>query len=128
MLKVDTVRDWLASYLTTDTIYAGFVDENIDACLAIYQRDAGAWEQAIGADSTIQTFHGKVLVRWGKDIKSAETKVAAVFDAIRTHRSGTIGTYAISDVLMSRPPINIGRDSRGIWESVIVFIMRYEEV
>jgi hypothetical protein len=126
MLTVNNVRDWLATLLPTDTIYAGFIDAKTEQCLGVYQRDTGGWNQAIGAPSTYQRFYCKVLVHWGKDIRDCTQKAAAVFDLIHTNRKGMIDGHQLIDIQAERPPIQLGRDESMIWESIVVFTIIYE--
>lgn len=129
MLTVNSVRDWLATKLPTTTISAGFVDANLVQCLGVYQRDTGGWNQAIGAPSTYQSFYGKILVHWGKDVRDCTTKASAVFDILRlqANRKSTINGHALVDIRMERPPIPLGRDANGIWEAVVIYTIIYEE-
>ena len=125
MLTTSNIRDWLASLLPTDRIYAGSIDANQAQCIGVYQRDTGKWNQAIGAASTYQKFEGKLLIHWGQDIRICETKAAAVFQLLANNRKTTIATHPLADITLARPPIDVGRDSSGIWESVITFTVIY---
>jgi len=120
MLTVKAVRDWLATLFPSDTVLAGFLDANLNQCLAVYQRDTGVWNQAIGGNSTYQRFYGKVLVHWGTASDVCEAKADTVFNTILANRSQYAG------ITMDRPPVLIGRDNRGIFEAVVIFTIIYE--
>lgn len=119
LLTVKDVRDWLAGLFTADTVLAGFLDANLTQCLSVYQRDTGDWNQAIGGSSTYQRFHAKVLVHWGTTSNACEVKATAVFNAILANRSHYAG------INMDRPPVLLGRDSKGIFEAVVIFTIIY---
>ena len=127
MLTVNSVRDWLAAKLPATTIFAGSIDANLVQCLGVYQRDAGGWNQAIGAPSTYQSFYGKILVHWGKDVRNCTAEAAAAFALLQANRKSTIDSHALIDIRMERPPVSLGRDSDGIWEAVVIFTIIYEE-
>lgn len=129
MLTVNSVRDWLAAKLPTTTISAGFIDANLVQCLGVYQRDAGGWNQAIGAPSTYQSFYGKILVHWSKDVRDCTAKAAAVFALLRlqANRKSTIDGHTLVDIRMERSPVSLGRDANGIWEAVVIFTIIYKE-
>lgn len=124
MLSLSNVRDWLSSLLPGTTIYAGFIDANQNQCIGVSQRD-GSWNQAIGAPSTYQQINIKLLVHWGTDIRSCEKKAAAVFDALLANRKSTINNLPLIDVKV-QPPNSIGRDERGIFESIVLSTIIYE--
>jgi len=120
MLTLKNARDWLATLFLTDFVSAGFLDANRTQCLAVYQRDTGGWNQAIGSESTYQRFYGKVLVHWGSTEDVCDAKALAVFNTIKANRSHYI------DVQMERPPFGIGRDDNGIFEAIVLFTIIYE--
>lgn len=126
MITLVNVRDWLAALLTGTIVQAGFIDATLDTCIGVYQRETGKWNQAIGAASTYQQFDGKLLIHWGKDVRDCETKAATVFSLLLANRKSTISTHKLVDIRLDRAPINIGRDERGVFESIVTFTIIYE--
>lgn len=124
MLAITNVRDWLSSLLPGTTIYAGSIDANQNQCIGVYQRD-GVWNQAIGAPSTYQQINIKLLVHWGTGISDCETRAAALFETLLANRKSTINNQPLIDIQV-KPPINIGRDDRGVFESIVLCTIIYE--
>lgn len=125
MLTVSNIRDWLAALLPGDLVYAGFIDANQTHCIGVYQRDAGDWVQAIGEDSTYQRFECKLLIHWGADIRDCEAKAEAVFNLLKANRKSTISTHQLAGIRLARPPIDVGRDANGIFESIVLCTIMY---
>lgn len=124
MLTISNVRDWLASLLPGTNLYAGSIDANQNQCIGVYQRE-GTWNQAIGAPSTYQQINIKLLVHWGTSILDCETKSSALFDLLLANRKSTINNQPLIDIQV-RPPTNIGRDDRGVFEAIVICTIIYE--
>lgn len=127
MMTVTAIADWLAGLLSGVTVYAGFINANEAQCVGVYARDAGERLQAIGGEMPYQMFPCKLLVHWSKNISACETEAQLIQSTLLANRKSTIDGHALVDIRLEKPePINVGRDSNGIWESVIPMTIIYE--
>ena len=125
-MTLSSIGDWLAGLMPGTAIYTGSIDANKTQCIGVYQRpDPANWNQAIGAPSTYQQTEVKFLVHWGTGIRDCETKALDLFNLLLANRTSTINNRKLINIL-TRAPVNIGRDEKGVFESIVICTIFYE--
>lgn len=127
-MLLSEVREYLKTKIECPQWYIGKIDESKEQCIGIYSSVGPVPNLAIGGleNTSYATKAISILVHWTKNCNTAEQKAQEVYSAF-FGQSGTVGGKRIIKFDMRTPePVNVGVDSKGVFEFVIETIIYYE--
>lgn len=122
------IREWLKSQIECPQWYIGKIDGAKEHCIGLYSIRGPAPRIAIGglANTSYATKAISILVHWGKNANTAETKAKEVYNNL-FGQNAVIGEKRVIQFQMrSDEPIGVGTDDNGIYEYVIDVTIFYE--
>lgn len=120
------IADMLAELLELEDITAGTIDNALENTIGVYQREEFVPRECVGTESSYETSKVRLLLRWGKNPTTAETKAAELGELIQALRDTdtTAHTIKFADVKAVRA---IGKDEKGVCEYVVDADIIYTE-
>lgn len=120
------IADMLAELLELEDITSGTIDNALENTIGVYQREEFVPRECVGTESSYETSKVRLLLRWGKNPTTAETKAAELGELIQALRDTdtTAHTIKFADVKAVRA---IGKDEKGVCEYVVDADIIYTE-
>ena len=120
------IADMFAELLELEDITAGTIDNALENTIGVYQREEFVPRECVGTESSYETSKVRLLLRWGKNPTTAETKAAELGELIQALRDTdtTAHTIKFADVKAVRA---IGKDEKGVCEYVVDADIIYTE-
>lgn len=126
MVTNKEIVTWLSGQQAGVAFYNGAIDRNADRCIGVYSRRNGRIQPAaMGKLGTYGTKSMSLLVHWTANSNACEVKAIELWDLLRnaTTAEKAIGRTFWVDARVA--PVSIGRDERGIFETVVDFDIFY---
>lgn len=131
-MELKDIRTYIASLgISTDEhTYIGFLDNKFDCSIGVYSRAmrdrpvlaVGGWTSASYDIKAVS-----VLVHWNRKKTESESAAIRLFEALK-EPPATIGGYPVQYLRLLVPePIDVGTDSKGVYEYVIEFDVYYDK-
>lgn len=133
ILGLADIRDWLKTLKITadDNYYIGKLNSKKDESIGVYQlKTSNEANVAIdGVDNTkILEKSVSILIHWNANAKETEQKSLEVYNKFLESRNFVINNIKVNYIRLLVPePVDVGTDSKNIYERVIQAIFYYEK-
>lgn len=121
----------LDSCIIADHFYIGKLDNKKDKSIGVYQLERSSPPGiAIGGISNTKTMEKSVsiLIHWNTNAKETELKALELYYKLLNLRNFEINEYKVNFIRLLVPePIDVGTDSKNIYERVIQATFYYEK-
>ena len=120
------VVEVLSDTLELEDISAGAIDESLQETIGVYQRVGFEPQGCIGGLCSFEIAKLRILVRWGTNPTTAESKAVEVAQLIEALREMPTTDHIIkfAEVKTVRP---IGKDQKGVCEYIVDADIFYSE-
>ncbi|MEG0133765.1 MAG: minor capsid protein [Clostridium sp.] len=124
MLGLANIREWLKTLNNkANNYYIGKLDNKNDKSMGVYQlKNAGPMRIALGGfKNTSYRVKGiSILIHWNTNARETEEFSCKLYEEILKQNSVVINSHIINYIeMINNEPIDIGTDSKGIYERVI---------
>lgn len=133
ILELADIRDWLKTLKVTadNNYYIGKLDSKKDESVGVYQlRISNEANIAIGGINNTKILEKSVsiLIHWNTNAKETEQKSIEIYNKFLESRNFVINGIKVNYIkLLVSEPIDVGTDSKNIYERVIQAIFYYEK-
>lgn len=133
LLGLADIRDWIKSlnYTASENCYIGKLDNKKDKSIGVYQlKTSNESNVAIGGIDNTKTMEKPVsiLIHWNTNAKETEQKSYEIYNNLLNAKNFIINNIKINYIKLLVPePIDVGTDSKNIYERVIQAIFYYEK-
>ena len=121
----------LDSCIIADHFYIGKLDNKKDKSIGVYQLERSSPPGiAIGGISNTKTMEKSVsiLIHWNTNAKETELKALELYYKLLNLRNFEINEYKVNFIRLLVPePIDVGTDSKNVYERVIQATFYYEK-
>ena len=122
LLGLADIRDWLKTlkYTASENCYIGKLDNKKDKSIGVYQlKTSNESNVAIGGIDNTKTMEKSVsiLIHWNTNAKETEQKSYEIYNEIKINYIK----------LLVPEPVDVGTDSKNIYERVIQATFYYEK-
>ena len=119
------------SCIIADYFYIGKLDNKKDKSIGVYQLERSSNPTiAIGGLNTTKTMEKSVsiLIHWNANAKETEQKSLEVYNKFLESRNFVINNIKVNYIRLLVPePVDVGTDSKNIYERVIQATFYYEK-
>lgn len=131
MITLADVRDWLKTFNIGEHFYIGKLDNKKDKSIGVYDRQqSGGANIAVGGTDCTKTekISVSVLVHWNSNAAETQSKAQYLYNNLLCADDVTIGTKHVDYIYLATPaPIDVGSDSKGVYERVIWLDIYYQK-
>lgn len=133
ILGLADIRDWLKTLKITadDNYYIGKLNSKKDESIGVYQlKTSNEANVAIGGVDNTKILEKSVsiLIHWNAMQKETEQKSLEVYNKFLESRNFVINNIKVNYIRLLVPePVDVGTDSKNIYERVIQAIFYYEK-
>ena len=133
LLGLADIRDWLKTlkYTASENCYIGKLDNKKDKSIGVYQlKTSNESNVAIGGIDNTKTMEKSVsiLIHWNANAKETEQKSYEIYNELLNAKNFIINEIKINYIKLLVPePVDVGTDSKNIYERVIQATFYYEK-
>lgn len=133
LLGLADIRDWIKTlnYTASENCYIGKLDNKKDKSIGIYQlKTSNESNVAIGGIDNTKTMEKSVsiLIHWNTNAKETEQKAYEIYNKLLNEKNFIINDIKVNYIKLLVPePIDVGTDSKNIYERVIQATFYYEK-
>lgn len=133
LLGLADIRDWIRTlkYTDSENCYIGKLDNKKDKSIGVYQlKTSNEANIAIGGIDNTKTMEKSVsiLIHWNENAKETEEKSNEIYNDLLSQKEFTINNLKINYIKLLVPePVDVGTDSKNIYERVIQATFYYEK-
>ncbi len=133
LLGLADIRDWIKTlnYTASENCYIGKLDNKKDKSIGIYQlKTSNESNVAIGGIDNTKTMEKSVsiLIHWNTNAKETEQKAYEIYNNLLNEKNFIINNIKVNYIKLLVPePIDVGTDSKNIYERVIQATFYYEK-
>ena len=133
LLGLADIRDWIKTlnYTASENCYIGKLDNKKDKSIGIYQlKTSNESNVAIGGIDNTKTMEKSVsiLIHWNTNAKGTEQKAYEIYNKLLNEKNFIINNIKVNYIKLLVPePIDVGTDSKNIYERVIQATFYYEK-
>lgn len=133
LLGLADIRDWIKTlnYTASENCYIGKLDNKKDKSIGVYQlKTSNESNVAIGGIDNTKTMEKSVsiLIHWNTNAKETEQKSFEIYNELLNAKDFVINEIKINYIKLLAPePIDVGTDSKNIYERVIQATFYYEK-
>lgn len=133
LLGLADIRDWIKTlnYTASENCYIGKLDNKKDKSIGIYQlKTSNESNVAIGGIDNTKTMEKSVsiLIHWNTNAKETEQKAYEIYNKLLNEKNFIINNIKVNYIKLLVPePIDVGTDSKNIYERVIQATFYYEK-
>ena len=133
LLGLADIRDWIKTlnYTASENCYIGKLDNKKDKSIGIYQlKTSNESNVAIGGIDNTKTMEKSVsiLIHWNTNAKETEQKSYEIYNELLNAKNFIINEIKINYIKLLVPePVDVGTDSKNIYERVIQATFYYEK-
>ena len=126
ILGLADIRDWLKTLKITadDNYYIGKLNSKKDESIGVYQlKTSNEANVAKILEKSVS-----ILIHWNANAKETEQKSLEVYNKFLESRNFVINNIKVNYIRLLVPePVDVGTDSKNIYERVIQAIFYYEK-
>lgn len=128
MITLANIRDFIKGFDFADNYYIGKLYNKKDKSIGVYSlKRSEPPVTAIGGQSTYDIIGVSLLIHWNKNADDTEIVARQLYEKLRTVKEVNINNTQIYMIqLLSPEPIDVGTDSKGVYERVIELKIYYE--
>ena len=132
MLGIGDVRDYIAGLGIADNnnVYCGKLDNKKDKSIGVYNLNRQRPPQtAVGGlnNSSYRIKSISILVHWNTSVRDTEKAAEQLYNMLRDTNNKIINdTKLLFTKMQVDGPVDVGKDDKGIFESVIELDIYYE--
>ena len=133
LLVLADIRDWIKTlnYTASENCYIGKLDNKKDKSIGIYQlKTSNESNVAIGGIDNTKTMEKSVsiLIHWNTNAKETEQKAYEIYNKLLNEKNFIINDIKVNYIkLLVSEPVDVGTDSKNIYERVIQATFYYEK-
>lgn len=133
LLGLADIRDWIKTlnYTASENCYIGKLDNKKDKSIGIYQlKTSNESNVAIGGIDNTKTMEKSVsiLIHWNTNAKETEQKAYEIYNKLLNEKNFIINDIKVNYIKLLVPePVDVGTDSKNIYERVIQATFYYEK-
>lgn len=133
LLGLADIRDWIRTlnYTASENCYIGKLDNKKDKSIGIYQlKTSNSANVAIGGIDNTKTMEKSVsiLIHWNTNAKETEQKAYEIYNNLLNQKNFIINEIKVNYIKLLVPePVDVGTDSKNIYERVIQATFYYEK-
>lgn len=133
LLGLADIRDWIKTlnYTASENCYIGKLDNKKDKSIGIYQlKTSNESNVAIGGIDNTKTMEKSVsiLIHWNTNAKETEQKAYEIYNNLLNQKNFIINDMKVNYIKLLVPePVDVGTDSKNIYERVIQATFYYEK-
>lgn len=133
LLGLADIRDWIKTlnYTASENCYIGKLDNKKDKSIGIYQlKTSNESNVAIGGIDNTKTMEKSVsiLIHWNTNAKETEQKAYEIYNNLLNQKNFIINEIKVNYIKLLVPePVDVGTDSKNIYERVIQATFYYEK-
>lgn len=133
LLGLADIRDWIKTlnYTASENCYIGKLDNKKDKSIGIYQlKTSNESNVAIGGIDNTKTMEKSVsiLIHWNTNAKETEQKAYEIYNKLLNEKNFIINDIKVNYIkLLVSEPVDVGTDSKNIYERVIQATFYYEK-
>lgn len=133
LLGLADIRDWIKTlnYTASENCYIGKLDNKKDKSIGIYQlKTSNESNVAIGGIDNTKTMEKSVsiLIHWNTNAKETEQKAYEIYNNLLNEKNFIINNIKVNYIKLLVPePVDVGTDSKNIYERVIQATFYYEK-
>ena len=133
LLGLADIRDWIKTlnYTASENCYIGKLDNKKDKSIGIYQlKTSNESNVAIGGIDNTKTMEKSVsiLIHWNTNAKETEQNAYEIYNNLLNEKNFIINNIKVNYIKLLVPePIDVGTDSKNIYERVIQATFYYEK-
>ena len=133
LLGLADIRDWLKTlkYTASENCYIGKLDNKKDKSIGVYQlKTSNESNVAIGGIDNTKTMEKSVsiLIHWNTNAKETEQKSYEIYNELLNAKNFIINEIKRTYIKLLVPePVDVGTDSKNIYERVIQATFYYEK-
>lgn len=133
LLGLADIRDWIRTlnYTASENCYIGKLDNKKDKSIGIYQlKTSNESNVAIGGIDNTKTMEKSVsiLIHWNTNAKETEQKAYEIYNKLLNEKNFIINDIKVNYIKLLVPePVDVGTDSKNIYERVIQATFYYEK-
>lgn len=133
LLGLADIRDWIKTlnYTASENCYIGKLDNKKDKSIGIYQlKTSNESNVAIGGIDNTKTMEKSVsiLIHWNTNAKETEQKAYEIYNNLLNEKNFIINDIKVNYIKLLVPePVDVGTDSKNIYERVIQATFYYEK-
>ncbi len=133
LLGLADIRDWIKTlnYTASENCYIGKLDNKKDKSIGVYQlKTSNESNIALGGIDNTKTMEKSVsiLIHWNTNAKETEQKAYEIYNDLLNAKNFIINNIKVNYIKLLVPePVDVGTDSKNIYERVIQAIFYYEK-
>lgn len=133
LLGLADIRDWIKTlnYTASENCYIGKLDNKKDKSIGVYQlKTSNESNIAVGGIDNTKTMEKSVsiLIHWNTNAKETEQKAYEIYNDLLNAKHFIINNIKVNYIKLLVPePVDVGTDSKNIYERVIQAIFYYEK-
>lgn len=133
LLGLADIRDWIKTlnYTASENCYIGKLDNKKDKSIGVYQlKTSNESNIAVGGIDNTKTMEKSVsiLIHWNTNAKETEQKAYEIYNDLLNVKNFIINNIKVNYIKLLVPePVDVGTDSKNIYERVIQAIFYYEK-
>lgn len=133
LLGLADIRDWIKTlnYTASENCYIGKLDNKKDKSIGVYQlKTSNESNIAVGGIDNTKTMEKSVsiLIHWNTNAKETEQKAYEIYNDLLNAKNFIINNIKVNYIKLLVPePIDVGTDSKNIYERVIQATFYYEK-
>lgn len=133
LLGLADIRDWIKTldYTASENCYIGKLDNKKDKSIGVYQlKTSNESNIAVGGIDNTKTMEKSVsiLIHWNTNAKETEQKAYEIYNDLLNAKNFIINNIKVNYIKLLVPePVDVGTDSKNIYERVIQAIFYYEK-
>lgn len=133
LLGLADIRDWIKTlnYTASENCYIGKLDNKKDKSIGVYQlKTSNESNIALGGIDNTKTMEKSVsiLIHWNTNAKETEQKAYEIYNNLLNSKNFIINNIKVNYIKLLVPePIDVGTDSKNIYERVIQATFYYEK-
>jgi len=133
LLGLADIRDWIKTlnYTASENCYIGKLDNKKDKSIGVYQlKTSNESNVAIGGIDNTKTMEKSVsiLIHWNTNAKETEQKAYEIYNKFLNAKEFVINEIKVNYIKLLVPePVDVGTDSKNIYERVIQATFYYEK-
>ena len=133
LLGLADIRDWIKTlnYTASENCYIGKLDNKKDKSIGVYQlKTSNESNIAVGGIDNTKTMEKSVsiLIHWNTNAKETEQKAYEIYNDLLNAKNFIINNIKVNYIKLLVPePVDVGTDSKNIYERVIQATFYYEK-
>lgn len=133
LLGLADIRDWIKTlnYTASENCYIGKLDNKKDKSIGVYQlKTSNESNIAVGGIDNTKTMEKSVsiLIHWNTNARETEQKAYEIYNDLLNAKNFIINNIKVNYIKLLVPePVDVGTDSKNIYERVIQAIFYYEK-